>query len=142
MRVLNMGLRGIGGHSTKIIGLYKDTVIFLPSGDERRIHLFVNRGSVYKFIGRPTFQNDIRPKNCQQQREILSYKEGYGIRLFIPICIPESKGWNTGPPRGTEICNMTRNEELENEEPKKKLTLKKVKFDTENKISHNRNRMD
>ncbi|MBW0497004.1 hypothetical protein O181_036719 [Austropuccinia psidii MF-1] len=92
MRVMNMGLRGIGGHRTEIIGLYKDTVIFLPSCDERRMRLFVTRGSVHELIGRPTCRNDIRPEHCQQQREIFSYKEADGIRLFIPICIPESKG--------------------------------------------------
>ncbi|MBW0542001.1 hypothetical protein O181_081716 [Austropuccinia psidii MF-1] len=116
MRVLNMRLRGIGGHSTEIVGLSENTVLVLPSGDERRIHFFVARGAVHTVIGRPFLSdNCIRLEHSQQQGEILSYKESDGRRLCIPICTPESKGWNTGPPRGMEMCRMARMTELKNE---------------------------
>ncbi|MBW0542330.1 hypothetical protein O181_082045 [Austropuccinia psidii MF-1] len=99
-RVLNMRLRGIGGHSTAIVGLSEDTVLVLKSGDERKIHFFVARGAVHTAIGRPFLaDNGIRLEHSQQQGEILSYKESDGRRLCIPICAPESKGWHTGPPR-------------------------------------------
>ncbi|MBW0503104.1 hypothetical protein O181_042819 [Austropuccinia psidii MF-1] len=112
MRVLNMRLRGVGGHSTAIFGLSENTLLVLPSGDKRRIHFFVARGAVHKVIGR-TFLSDngIRLENSQQQGEILSYKESDGRRLCIPICTPESKGWHTGPPREMELCNDTQIED-------------------------------
>ncbi|MBW0512018.1 hypothetical protein O181_051733 [Austropuccinia psidii MF-1] len=101
MRVLNMRLRGIGGHRTAIVGLSENTILILPSGDERRIHFFVARGAVHAVIGRPFLSNNgIRLEHSQQQGEILSYKESDGRRLCIPICTPESQGRHTGPPRG------------------------------------------
>ncbi|MBW0526407.1 hypothetical protein O181_066122 [Austropuccinia psidii MF-1] len=112
MRVLNMRLRGIGGHSTAIVGLSENTLLVLPSGDERRIHFFVARGAVHTVIGRPLLaDNGIRLEHSQQQGEILSYKESVGRRLCIPISTPESEGWHTGPPRGIELCNSTQIEE-------------------------------
>ncbi|MBW0526277.1 hypothetical protein O181_065992 [Austropuccinia psidii MF-1] len=137
MRVLNMRLRGIGGHSTAIVGLSENTLLVLPSGDERRIHFFVARGAVHTVIGRPFLaDNGIRLEHSQQQGEILSYKESDGRRLCIPICTPESKGWHTGPPRGMEMCNMARITELKNEEPKSKSPPKKVQFDIEEKKNY------
>ncbi|MBW0509410.1 hypothetical protein O181_049125 [Austropuccinia psidii MF-1] len=53
MRVLNMRLRGIGGHSTAIVGLSENSPLVLPSGDERRIHFFLASGAVHIVIGRP-----------------------------------------------------------------------------------------
>ncbi|MBW0552709.1 hypothetical protein O181_092424 [Austropuccinia psidii MF-1] len=112
MRVLNMRLRGIGGHSTEIGGLSENTLLVLPSGDERKIHFFVARGAVHTVIGRPFLaDNGIRLEHSQQQGEILSYKESDGRRLCIPICTPESEGWHTGPPRGIELCTPTQIEE-------------------------------
>ncbi|MBW0552364.1 hypothetical protein O181_092079 [Austropuccinia psidii MF-1] len=137
MRVLNMRLRGIGGHREAIVGSSKKTILVLPSGDERIIHFFVARGAVHTVIGRPFLaDNGIRLEHSQQQGEILSYKESYGRRLCIPICTPESKGWHTGPPRGMEMCNMARITELKNEGQKSKSPLKKVKFDTEEKNNY------
>ncbi|MBW0537442.1 hypothetical protein O181_077157 [Austropuccinia psidii MF-1] len=108
MRVLNMRLRGIGGHSKAIVGLSENTLLVLPSGDERRIHFFVSRGALKTVIGRPFLaDNGIRLEHSQQQDQNLSYKESDGRRLCIPICTPESKGWHTGPPRGIELCNAT-----------------------------------
>ncbi|MBW0568457.1 hypothetical protein O181_108172, partial [Austropuccinia psidii MF-1] len=126
MRVLNMRLRGIRGHSTAIVGLSRNTIFVLPSGDERRVHFFVARGAVHTVIGRPFLAyNGIILVHSQQKGEILSYKESDGRRLFIPICTPESKGWHTGPPRGMEMCNMARITELKNEGQKSKSPLKK-----------------
>ncbi|MBW0507588.1 hypothetical protein O181_047303 [Austropuccinia psidii MF-1] len=112
MRVLNMRLRGVGGHRTAIVGLSENTFLVLPSGDERRINFFVARGAVYTVIGRPFLaENGIILEHSQKQGEILRYKESDGRRLCIPICTPESKGWHTGPPKGIELCNYTQIEE-------------------------------
>ncbi|MBW0515258.1 hypothetical protein O181_054973 [Austropuccinia psidii MF-1] len=107
MVVLNMRLGGIECHSIAVVGLSQNTILFLPSVDEKRIHFFVARGAAHTVIGRP-FLNDkgIRLENSQKQGEILTSKESDGRRLCIPICTPESKGWHTGPPRGMEMCNM------------------------------------
>ncbi|MBW0521943.1 hypothetical protein O181_061658 [Austropuccinia psidii MF-1] len=137
MRVLNMRLRVIGGRSTAIVRLSENTLLVLPSGDERRIHFFVARGAVHTVIGKCFLaDNGIRLEHSQQQGEILSYKESDGRRLCIPICTPESKGWHTGPPRGMEMCNMARITELKNEEPKSKSPPKKVQFDIEEKKNY------
>ncbi|MBW0522898.1 hypothetical protein O181_062613 [Austropuccinia psidii MF-1] len=137
MRVLNMRLRGIGGHITAIVGLSESTLLVLPSGDERRIHFFVARGAVHTVIGRPFLaDNGIELEHSQQQGKILSYKESDGRKLCIPIYTPESKGWHTGPPRGMEMCNMARITELKNEEPKSKSPPKKVQFDIEEKKNY------
>ncbi|MBW0527087.1 hypothetical protein O181_066802 [Austropuccinia psidii MF-1] len=120
MRVLNMRLTGIRSNTTEIVGLSKNNVLVLPSGDERRIHFFVARGAVHTVIGRPFLaDNGIRLEHSQYGG-ILSNKESDGRRLCIPICTPESKGWHTGPPRGMELCNMARVTELKNEGPKSK----------------------
>ncbi|MBW0557387.1 hypothetical protein O181_097102 [Austropuccinia psidii MF-1] len=101
MRVLNMRIRCIGGHSTAIVGLTENNVLLLPSGDERRIHFLVARGSVHTVIGRPFLaDNGIILEHSQKQGETPSYKESDGRKLCIPICTPEEKGWHTGPPRG------------------------------------------
>ncbi|MBW0477088.1 hypothetical protein O181_016803 [Austropuccinia psidii MF-1] len=77
-----MKLRGIGGHSTAIVGLAENTPIILPSGDERRIHFFVARGAVHTVVGRPFLaDNGIRLDHSQDQGEILSYKEPDGRRF-------------------------------------------------------------
>ncbi|MBW0526579.1 hypothetical protein O181_066294 [Austropuccinia psidii MF-1] len=137
MRVLNIRLRGIRGHRTAIVGLSENTVLVLPSGDERRIHFFVARGAVHTVIGRPFLADSgIRLEHSQKQGEILNYKESDGRILCIPICTSESKGWHTGPPRGMEMCNIARITELKNEGPKSKSPLKKVKFYTEEKNNY------
>ncbi|MBW0494995.1 hypothetical protein O181_034710 [Austropuccinia psidii MF-1] len=93
MRVLKMILRGIGGHSTAIVGLSGNTVLVLTSGDERRIHFCVASGVIHTVIGRPFLaDNGIRFEHSQQQGQLLTYKEYDGRRLCIPICTPESKG--------------------------------------------------
>ncbi|MBW0505082.1 hypothetical protein O181_044797 [Austropuccinia psidii MF-1] len=134
MRVLKMRIRVFGGHRTEIVGLSENTVLVLPSGDEKIIHFFVARGAVHTGIGRPFLADSgLRLELSQKQGEIISCKESDGIILCIPICTPESKGLHTGPPRGMGICNMARMSELKDEGPKSKSFLKKVKFDTKGK---------
>ncbi|MBW0560957.1 hypothetical protein O181_100672 [Austropuccinia psidii MF-1] len=95
MRALNMCLKGIGCHSTAVVGLAENTLLVLPLGEERKIHFFVARGAVHTVIGRPFLaDNGIELENSQDQGEILSYKESDGKRLCIPICSPEAKGWH------------------------------------------------
>ncbi|MBW0468348.1 hypothetical protein O181_008063 [Austropuccinia psidii MF-1] len=66
MRALNMRLKGIGGHSTAIVGLSENTLLILPSGDERKINLFVARGAVHTVIWRPFLaSNCIRLEHSQ-----------------------------------------------------------------------------
>ncbi|MBW0513433.1 hypothetical protein O181_053148 [Austropuccinia psidii MF-1] len=72
IRLLNMRLRGLGGHSTVIVGLSENTVLVLPSGDERRINFFVARGASHTVISRPFLaDNGIRLEHSQRQGEIL-----------------------------------------------------------------------
>ncbi|MBW0537407.1 hypothetical protein O181_077122 [Austropuccinia psidii MF-1] len=109
MRELNMRLKGIGGHSTEIVGLSENTLLILPSGDERKIHFFVARGAIHTVIGRLFFaENGIRIEHSQSQGEILSFRESDGRRLCIPICSPESKGWHAQSQKGMELCNMAK----------------------------------
>ncbi|MBW0528755.1 hypothetical protein O181_068470 [Austropuccinia psidii MF-1] len=90
-----MRLKGIGGHSTAIVGLYENTLLILPSGDESKINFFLARGAVHIVIGRQFLaENCIRLENSQTQSEILIFRELDGRRLCIHICSPESKGWN------------------------------------------------
>ncbi|MBW0592409.1 hypothetical protein O181_132124, partial [Austropuccinia psidii MF-1] len=71
-----MRLKGIGGHSTAVVGLAENTLLVLPSGEERKIHFFVARGAVHTVIGRPFLaDNGIRLEHSQDQGEILSYRE-------------------------------------------------------------------
>ncbi|MBW0514342.1 hypothetical protein O181_054057 [Austropuccinia psidii MF-1] len=108
MRTLDMKLRGIGGHSTAIVGLAENKPLILPSGDERRIHFFVSRGAVHTVVGRLFLAvNAVRLDHSHDQGEILSYKEPDGRRFCIPICSPETKGWHIHPPKGMELCNYT-----------------------------------
>ncbi|MBW0552591.1 hypothetical protein O181_092306 [Austropuccinia psidii MF-1] len=103
-----MKLRGIGGHSTAIVGLAENKPIILPSGNEKRIHLFVSRGAVHIVFGRPFMAyNVIRLDHSQEQGEIQSYKEPDGRIFCIPICSPETKGWHIHPPKEMDLCNST-----------------------------------
>ncbi|MBW0560258.1 hypothetical protein O181_099973 [Austropuccinia psidii MF-1] len=114
MRALNMRLKGIGGHSMPIVGLSENTLLILPSGDERKINFFVARGAVHTVIGRPFLaDNGIRLEHSQTQGEILSFRELDGRRLCIPICSPESKGWHSQPPKGMELWNMEKVDKIE-----------------------------
>ncbi|MBW0570380.1 hypothetical protein O181_110095 [Austropuccinia psidii MF-1] len=118
-RKLNMNLRGIGGHTTSLVALSEFTPIILASGEETQIHFFIAKGSVHTVLGRPFLaDNNIRLEFSHKQGEILSYQEPDGRRLCMPICKPQALGWQTGPPRGMDLCNMAK---LVRNTPGKKL---------------------
>ncbi|MBW0518104.1 hypothetical protein O181_057819 [Austropuccinia psidii MF-1] len=108
-RKLNMNLRGIGGHTTSLVALSEFTPIILASGEEIQIQFFIAKGSVHTVLGRPFLKdNNIRLEFSHRQGEILSYQEHDGRRLCMPICKPQALGWQTGPPRGMDLCNMAK----------------------------------
>ncbi|MBW0549156.1 hypothetical protein O181_088871 [Austropuccinia psidii MF-1] len=108
-RNLNMNLRGIGGHTTSLVALSEFTPIILASGEETQIHFFIAKGSVHTVLGRPFLaDNNIRLEFSHKQGEILSYQEPDGRRLCMPICKTQTRGWQTGPPRGMDLCNMAK----------------------------------
>ncbi|MBW0562082.1 hypothetical protein O181_101797 [Austropuccinia psidii MF-1] len=89
-RCLNMNLRGIGGHCTSIDGLAEFTPITLVIGEERDIHLFLERGAVHTVLGRPfPADNNMKLDFSQKKGEIFSYMEPDGRRLCLPICSPQ-----------------------------------------------------
>ncbi|MBW0464825.1 hypothetical protein O181_004540 [Austropuccinia psidii MF-1] len=90
-RKLNMSLRGIGGHTTSLIGLADFKQVMLASG---------GKGSVHIVLGRPFLaDNKIRLDFSQKQGEIFIYQETDSRRLCMPICKAHILGWQTGPPR-------------------------------------------
>ncbi|MBW0465116.1 hypothetical protein O181_004831 [Austropuccinia psidii MF-1] len=114
-----MNLRGTGGHTTSLVALSKFTPIILASGEETQIHFFIGKGSVHKVLARPFFaDNNIRMEFSHKQGEILSYQEPDRRRLCMPICKPQALGWQTGPPKGIDSCNM---EKLVRNTPGKKF---------------------
>ncbi|MBW0540518.1 hypothetical protein O181_080233 [Austropuccinia psidii MF-1] len=120
---LNMNLRAIGGHTTSLVALSEFTPKILASGEKTQIHFFIAKGSVHTILGRPFLEDkNIRLEFSHKQGEILSYQEPDGRRLCMPICKPQALGWQTGPPRGMDLCNM---EKLVRSNQKKKLSNKK-----------------
>ncbi|MBW0570067.1 hypothetical protein O181_109782 [Austropuccinia psidii MF-1] len=103
-----MNFRGIGGHTTSLFALSEFTPIILASGEETQIHFSISKGSVHTVLGRPFLaDNNIRLEFSHEQSEILSYQPD-GRRLCMPICKPQALGWQTGPPRGMDLCNMAK----------------------------------
>ncbi|MBW0473577.1 hypothetical protein O181_013292 [Austropuccinia psidii MF-1] len=95
-----MNLGGIGAHTTSLVALSEFTPIILASGEETRIHFFIQKGSVHTVLGRPFLADkNIRLEFSHKKRETLSYKEPDGRILCMPICKPQALGWKTGPPR-------------------------------------------
>ncbi|MBW0554550.1 hypothetical protein O181_094265 [Austropuccinia psidii MF-1] len=89
-RKLNMNLRGIGGHTTSLIGLSELTQVLLPSGQEKEIHLFISKGAAHTVLGRPFLEdNNIRLDFSHKQGEIFSIKkqmvEDYVCQYANPI---------------------------------------------------------
>ncbi|MBW0532538.1 hypothetical protein O181_072253 [Austropuccinia psidii MF-1] len=102
-----MNLRGIGGHTTSLIRLAEFAQVLLPSGEEIEIHFFISKGEVHTVLGRPFLEdNNIRLDFSQKEGEIFSYQQADGRILCMPICKPHILGWQTGPPRGMELCLM------------------------------------
>ncbi|MBW0589373.1 hypothetical protein O181_129088 [Austropuccinia psidii MF-1] len=52
-RKLNMNLRGIGGHTTSLVGISEFTPITIITGEEKEIHSFIEKGAVHPILGRP-----------------------------------------------------------------------------------------
>ncbi|MBW0527255.1 hypothetical protein O181_066970 [Austropuccinia psidii MF-1] len=99
-RRLNRNLRGIGGHTTSLIGLSEFTQVLLPSGEAKEIHFFSAKGAVHTVLGRPFMAyNNVRLEFSQKQGEIFSYQEADDRRLCMSICKPHMLGWQTGPQR-------------------------------------------
>ncbi|MBW0516367.1 hypothetical protein O181_056082 [Austropuccinia psidii MF-1] len=139
-RKLNMNSRGIGGHTTSLIGLAEFTQVILPSGEEKENHFFISKGAVHTVLGRPFLaDNNIRLDFSQKQGEIFSYQEADGRRLCMPICKPHMLGWQTGPPRGMELCSIGKMKDffskvkLKEAEDKYKEKIKSIFKSTKNK---------
>ncbi|MBW0558584.1 hypothetical protein O181_098299 [Austropuccinia psidii MF-1] len=78
-RKLNMNLRGIGGHTTSLVGLSKFTPITLMTGEEKEIHLFIAKVAVHTILGRPFLaDNNVKLEFSHKQGEIFSYPEQDG----------------------------------------------------------------
>ncbi|MBW0476396.1 hypothetical protein O181_016111 [Austropuccinia psidii MF-1] len=60
-RELNMNIRGIGGHTTFLVGLSEFTPITMIAEEEKEIHLFIAKGAVHTILGRPFLtDNNVR----------------------------------------------------------------------------------
>ncbi|MBW0574003.1 hypothetical protein O181_113718 [Austropuccinia psidii MF-1] len=78
-RKLNMILRGIGGHTTALVGLSEFTPINIITGEEKEIHLFIEKGDVHTIMGRPFLaDNNVKLEFSHKQGEIFSYPEQDG----------------------------------------------------------------
>ncbi|MBW0554072.1 hypothetical protein O181_093787 [Austropuccinia psidii MF-1] len=92
-RKLNMNLRGIGGHTTSLVGLYKFTPITMITGEEKEIHLFIEKGAIHTILGRPFLAvHNVKLEFSHKQGEIFSYPEQYGHQLCLPISNPQAMG--------------------------------------------------
>ncbi|MBW0547198.1 hypothetical protein O181_086913 [Austropuccinia psidii MF-1] len=110
---LNLNLRGSSGHFTSIVGLAEYTPITMVTAEERNIHLFLARGAMHTVLGRPFLaDNNIRLDFCQQKGEIFSYIEPDGRRICLPICSPQKVGWGEDPPKGMEVCGVSKLEDF------------------------------
>ncbi|MBW0464705.1 hypothetical protein O181_004420 [Austropuccinia psidii MF-1] len=52
-RKLNMNIRGVGGHTTSMVGLSEFTPSTMITGEEKEIHLLIAKGAVHTILGRP-----------------------------------------------------------------------------------------
>ncbi|MBW0583485.1 hypothetical protein O181_123200 [Austropuccinia psidii MF-1] len=104
-RKLNINLRGIGGHTTSLVGLSEFTPITMITGEEKEIHLFIAKGAVHTILGK-TFlaDNNVKLEFSHKQGEIFSYPEQYGCQLCLPICTSQAMGWQISAPSGMELC--------------------------------------
>ncbi|MBW0569378.1 hypothetical protein O181_109093 [Austropuccinia psidii MF-1] len=100
-----MNLRGIGGHTTSLVGLSEFTPITMITGEEKEIHLFIAKGAVHTILGRPFLaDNNVKLEFSHKQGEIFSYPEKDRHQLCLPICNPQAMGWQISPPSGIELC--------------------------------------
>ncbi|MBW0478790.1 hypothetical protein O181_018505 [Austropuccinia psidii MF-1] len=106
-RKLNIHLRGIGGHTTSLVALSELTQIILASGEETQIHFFIGKGPVHTALGRPfLIDNNMSLEFSHKKGKILRYQEPDGRKLCMPLCKPQAIEWQTGPPRGMDLCNI------------------------------------
>ncbi|MBW0484064.1 hypothetical protein O181_023779 [Austropuccinia psidii MF-1] len=78
-RKLNMNLRGIGGHTTSLVGLLEFTPITMITGEQKEIHLFIEKGAVHTIPGRPFLaDNNVKLEFSLNKWEIFSYPEQDG----------------------------------------------------------------
>ncbi|MBW0551979.1 hypothetical protein O181_091694 [Austropuccinia psidii MF-1] len=81
---LNMNLRGIGGHTTSLVGLAEFTPITMITGEEKEIHLFIAKGAVHPILGRPFLtDNSVKVEFLRKQGEAMD--------------------WQISPPSGMEL---------------------------------------
>ncbi|MBW0556511.1 hypothetical protein O181_096226 [Austropuccinia psidii MF-1] len=100
-----MNLRGIGGHTTSLVGLSEFPSITMITGEEKEIHLFIAKGAVHTILGRPFLAyNNVKLEFSHKQGEIFSYPEQDGCQLFLPICNPQAMGWKISPPSVMKLC--------------------------------------
>ncbi|MBW0565958.1 hypothetical protein O181_105673 [Austropuccinia psidii MF-1] len=144
-RNLKMILRGIGEHTTSLIGLVEFTKVLFPSGEENEIHSFIAKGAVHTVLGRPFLaENNIRSEFPQKQGETFSYLEAEGRRSCVSICQTHMLWWKTGPPRVMELCSMTKKEDflikvrLKEAEDKSKAKIKSILKSTKKRLSRDK----
>ncbi|MBW0592387.1 hypothetical protein O181_132102 [Austropuccinia psidii MF-1] len=78
-RKLNMNLRGIGGHTTSLVGHSEFIPITMIKGEEKEVHLFIAKGAVHTILGRPFLaDNNVKLEFSHKQGEIFSYPEQDG----------------------------------------------------------------
>ncbi|MBW0475297.1 hypothetical protein O181_015012 [Austropuccinia psidii MF-1] len=98
-RKLKMNLRGLGVYTTSLDVLSEFTPITISTGEEKKIHLFISKGSVHTILGRPFSEdNHVEFEFLHRQGEIFSYPEEDGRRSCLPICNPQAMCWNIFPP--------------------------------------------
>ncbi|MBW0518570.1 hypothetical protein O181_058285 [Austropuccinia psidii MF-1] len=107
-RKFNMNLRGIGRHTTSLVGLSEFIPITMLAGEEKEINLFIEKGSVHTILGR-TFlaDNNVKLEFPHKQGEIFSYPEQDGCQLCLLMCNPQVMGLQINPPRGMELCSSS-----------------------------------
>ncbi|MBW0545162.1 hypothetical protein O181_084877 [Austropuccinia psidii MF-1] len=104
-RKLNMNFRGIGGHTKSLVGISELTPITMITGEEKGIHLFIEKGAVHTILGRPFLADDnVKLEFSRKQGEIFSYPEKDGYQSCLPIFNPQAIGWKISPPSGMELC--------------------------------------
>ncbi|MBW0564400.1 hypothetical protein O181_104115 [Austropuccinia psidii MF-1] len=71
-RKLNMSLRAIGGPTISFVGLSEFTPITMIKGEEKEIHLFIEKGAVHTILARPFLaDNNIKLEFSHKQGEYL-----------------------------------------------------------------------
>ncbi|CAH7674174.1 hypothetical protein PPACK8108_LOCUS9085, partial [Phakopsora pachyrhizi] len=97
---LFMKLRGIGGHTSDIVGVAENTPVTI-AGHERKAHFFIAKGAVHVCLGRPFLVDYTVGSNFFPGKgEIFSFEDEEGKSICFPICNSKSKGWEKDLPEG------------------------------------------